>query len=159
MGGGADLIATFLPDDVVDGLYKAVEIAGLTVANLTLEPIAAIAVAIPEKYRMLNMALVDVGAGTSDISITQGGSIVAYGMIPMAGDSMTDLLVQHCLTDFDMAEHIKRSALTDDLIEYTDIIKKRNDGIRRESYGFAANILSRLSSGHGSRRCHGLHRG
>ena len=69
---GADLIATFLPDDVVDGLYKAVEIAGLTVANLTLEPIAAIAVAIPEKYRMLNMALVDVGAGTSDISITQG---------------------------------------------------------------------------------------
>ena len=35
----ADLIATFLPDDVVDGLYKAVELAGLEVANLTLEPI------------------------------------------------------------------------------------------------------------------------
>ena len=119
---GADLIATFLPDDVVDGLYKAVEIAGLTVANLTLEPIVAIAVAIPQKYRMLNMALVDVGAGTSDISITQGGSIVAYGMIPMAGDSMTELLLQHCLTDFDMAEHIKRSALKDELIEYTDIM-------------------------------------
>ena len=32
----ADLIATFLPDDVVDGLYKAVELAGLEVANLTL---------------------------------------------------------------------------------------------------------------------------
>ena len=31
-----DLIATFLPDDVVDGLYKAVELAGLHVANLTL---------------------------------------------------------------------------------------------------------------------------
>lgn len=119
---GADLIATFLPDDVVDGLYKAVEIAGLTVANLTLEPIAAIQVAIPEKYRMLNMALVDVGAGTSDISITQGGSIVAYGMIPLAGDSMTDLLLQHCLTDFDMAEQIKRAALTEELIEYTDIM-------------------------------------
>ena len=43
-----DLIATFLPDDVVDGLYKAVELAGLHVANLTLEPIAAIQVAIPE---------------------------------------------------------------------------------------------------------------
>ncbi len=119
---GADLIATFLPDDVVDGLYKAVELAGLTVANLTLEPIAAIQVAIPEKYRMLNMALVDVGAGTSDISITQGGSIVAYGMIPLAGDSMTDLLVQHCLTDFDMAEKIKRAALAEEVIEYTDIM-------------------------------------
>ena len=81
-----DLIATFLPDDVVDGLYKAVEFAGLHVANLTLEPIAAIQVAIPEKFRMLNMALVDVGAGTSDISITKEGTITAYGMIPVAGN-------------------------------------------------------------------------
>lgn len=119
---GADLIATFLPDDVVDGLYKAVELAGLTVANLTLEPIAAIQVAIPEKYRMLNMALVDVGAGTSDISITQGGSIIAYGMIPMAGDSMTELILQHCLTDFETAEKIKRAALTEDIIEFQDIM-------------------------------------
>lgn len=53
--------------------------------NLTLEPIAAIQVAIPEMYRMLNIALVDVGAGTSDISVTRDGSIIAYGMIPIAG--------------------------------------------------------------------------
>lgn len=105
-----DLIATFLPDDVVDGLYKAVELAGLHVANLTLEPIAAIQVAIPEKFRMLNMALVDVGAGTSDISITKEGTITAYGMIPVAGDSLTDILVQHCLVEFEVAEQIKRNA-------------------------------------------------
>lgn len=118
----ADLIATFLPDDVVDGLYKAVELAELHVANLTLEPIAAIQVAIPEKYRMLNMALVDVGAGTSDICITREGTITAYGMIPVAGDSLTDLLVQHCLVDFDTAEHIKRSAGQSEPIEYEDIM-------------------------------------
>lgn len=118
-----DLIATFLPDDVVDGLYKAVEHAGLHVSNLTLEPIAAIQVAIPEKFRLLNLALVDVGAGTSDISITRDGAIVAYGMIPVAGDSLTDVIVQKCLVDFDMAEHIKRS-LRDgkDEIEFTDIM-------------------------------------
>lgn len=119
---GIDIIATFLPDDVVDGLYKAVETAGLQVANLTLEPIAAIQVAIPEKYRMLNMALVDVGAGTSDISITREGTITAYGMIPIAGDSLTDILVQHCLVDFDMAEHIKRQAGLEEVIEYEDIM-------------------------------------
>ena len=56
---------------------------------MTLEPIAAINVAIPENYRMLNIALVDVGAGTSDISITRDGSIIAYGMIPHAGDELT----------------------------------------------------------------------
>ncbi len=118
----ADFIATFLPDDVVDGLYKAVEQAGLHVNNLTLEPIAAIQVAIPEKFRMLNMALVDVGAGTSDISITKEGTITAYGMIPIAGDSLTDILVQHCLVDFETAEQIKRQAGTKEQIEYQDIM-------------------------------------
>lgn len=118
----ADLIATFLPDDVVDGLYKAVELAGLHVSNMTLEPIAAIQVAIPEKFRMLNMALVDVGAGTSDISITKEGTITAYGMIPVAGDSLTDLIVQHCLVDFEAAEQIKRAVGKQDSIEYEDIM-------------------------------------
>ncbi len=118
----ADIIATFLPDDGVDGLYRSVELAGLEVANLTLEPIAAISVAIPEKYRMLNIALVDVGAGTSDISITKDGSIVAYGMIPMAGDAITDVIAKHCLVDFDMAEKIKRASDTEDTIEYEDIM-------------------------------------
>ena len=70
-----DLIATFLPDDCVDGLYKACERADLKVANMTLEPIAAMMVAIPPQFRMLNLALVDVGAGTSDICITDDGTI------------------------------------------------------------------------------------
>lgn len=86
-----DIIVTFLPEDVVDGLYSAVAQAGLEVANMTLEPIAAIDVAIPESFRMLNIALVDVGAGTSDISVTKDGSIIAYGMIPLAGDELTEL--------------------------------------------------------------------
>ncbi|MBE5883259.1 MAG: cell division protein FtsA [Lachnospiraceae bacterium] len=119
---GVDLIATFLPDDVVDGLYKAVELADLHVTNVTLEPIAAIQVAIPEKFRMLNMALVDVGAGTSDISITKDGTITAYGMIPVAGDSLTELIVQHCLVDFETAEHIKRSCGVQEVVEYQDIM-------------------------------------
>lgn len=119
---GEDLIATFLPEDVVDGLYKAVGVAGLEVVNLTLEPIAAIQVAIPEMYRMLNIALVDVGAGTSDISVTKDGSIIAYGMIPIAGDSLTEVVAKHCLVDFATAEHIKREAGVKERIEYKDIM-------------------------------------
>lgn len=118
----ADLIATFLPEDVVDGLYKAVELAGLEVANLTLEPIAAMEVAIPQMYRMLNIALIDVGAGTSDISITKDGSIVAYGMLPIAGDCMTEDIARHCLVDFATAEEIKRNISTQEEVEYKDIM-------------------------------------
>ncbi len=119
---GMELIATFLPYDVVDGLYSAVEMAGLEVANLTLEPIAAIEVAIPEKFRMLNIALVDIGAGTSDICITKEGSVSAYGMIPVAGDSLTEILANHCLVEFAEAEKIKRGIAECDSVEYEDIM-------------------------------------
>lgn len=119
---GVDLIATFLPDDVVDGLYKAVELAGLSVSSLTLEPIAAIQLAIPEKFRMLNIALLDVGAGTSDISITNDGCILAYGMIPIAGDALTEEIARHCLVDFATAEQIKRDAGEMETVSYMDIM-------------------------------------
>ncbi len=117
-----DVIVTFLPEDVVDGLYSAVNAAGLEVANLTLEPIAAINVAIPEAFRLLNIALIDVGAGTSDISITRDGSIIAYGMIPHAGDEITEIIVQHYLVDFKTAEEIKLASTFEDTIKFKDIM-------------------------------------
>ena len=119
---GIDLLATFLPEEVVDGLYAAVEYAGLTVANLTLEPIAAMNVAIPEQYRLLNIALVDVGAGTSDICLTKDGSIVAYGMIPSAGDELTEIIAKEYLVDFASAEKIKLAAGKKKPITYKDIM-------------------------------------
>lgn len=119
----ADVLATFLPDEVIGGLHTAVEKAGLKVVNLTLEPIAAIQVAIPEKFRLLNIALVDVGAGTSDISITKEGSIVSYGMIPMAGDILTEQLTNAHLVDFATAEKIKmESGTKKKSITYKDIM-------------------------------------
>ncbi len=119
---GIDLLATFLPEEVVDGLYAAVDYAGLTVANLTLEPIAAMNVAIPEQYRLLNIALVDVGAGTSDICLTKDGSVVAYGMIPAAGDELTEIIAKEYLVDFASAEKIKLAAGKKKAITYKDIM-------------------------------------
>ncbi|SDM73122.1 cell division protein FtsA [Lachnospira pectinoschiza] len=105
-----DLIATFLPEEVVDSLYMAVEHADLKVASLTLEPIAAINIAVPENFRLLNLGLVDVGAGTSDICLTKDGSIIAFGMIPVAGDEITEAIARHYLVDFKTAEQIKMIA-------------------------------------------------
>lgn len=106
---GVEMITTFLPDEVVEGLYSAVEDAGLRVASLTLEPIAAINLAIPDRFRLLNIALVDVGAGTSDISIVKDGSIIAFGMIPLAGDEITEAIAKKFLVDFETAEEIKKT--------------------------------------------------
>lgn len=142
---GEDIIVTFLPEDVVDGLYAAVGQAGLSVANMTLEPIAAINVAIPENYRMLNIALVDVGAGTSDISITRDGSIIAYGMIPHAGDEMTEVIVQHFLVDFNMAESIKLQSTTSDTVTYKDIMSIEHTIPAQDVWDVAAPVVDSIA--------------
>lgn len=142
---GEDIIVTFLPEDVVDGLYAAVGQAGLSVANMTLEPIAAINVAIPENYRMLNIALVDVGAGTSDISITRDGSIIAYGMIPHAGDEMTEVIVQHFLVDFNMAESIKLQSTTSDTVTYKDIMSSEHTIPAQDVWDVAAPVVDSIA--------------
>ncbi len=143
---GADIIATFLPDDVVDGLYRAVELAGLNVVNMTLEPIAAMTVAIPQMYRMLNIALVDVGAGTSDICITKDGCIVAYGMIPCAGDSLTEVIAKECLVDFETAEKIKRgSGKPGAEVKYKDIMGLQQSVTRQRVLKMLSGQIDRMA--------------
>ena len=119
---GVDLLATFLPQEVVDSLYSVINKCDLRISNLTLEPIAAINIAIPEKFRLLNIALVDIGAGTSDIAITKEGSIIGYGMIPMAGDEITEQIVHNYLVDFETAEKIKLKINKEKMIIFKDIM-------------------------------------
>lgn len=143
---GADVLATFLPEEVVDGLYAAVEIAGLEIANMTLEPIAAIQVAIPENYRLLNIALIDVGAGTSDISITKDGSIIAYGMLPKAGDELTECLIKEYLVDFDTAEKIKAIKEGAKSLTYKDIMGISHKITPNEVYDKLDPIVDEITS-------------
>ncbi|MFC5590430.1 cell division protein FtsA [Sporosarcina soli] len=117
-----DVIATFLPRVVVESLLSALKRAGLEMEALTLEPIAAINVLIPPSMRRLNVALVDIGAGTSDIAITDSNTVVAYGMVPIAGDEITEALSNHYLLDFPLAEQAKRSLSSGSDIVVTDIL-------------------------------------
>ncbi|MGN0435435.1 MAG: cell division FtsA domain-containing protein, partial [Wujia sp.] len=155
---GADVLATFLPEEVVSSLYSAVELSGLTVCNLTLEPIAAINVAIPENYRLLNIALVDVGAGTSDICITKDGSIIGYGMIPSAGDELTEAIVKKYLVDFNTAEKLKTAGIRKKTVAYKDImgishkvstedISQTVEGVKREITAKIADKIIELNGG------------
>ncbi len=102
-----DLIATFLPKEVVESLYATMSKIDLTVSGMTLEPIAAMNAIIPDDIRKLNLALCDIGAGTSDIAICKDGSVVSYTMATVAGDEVTEAVMQSCLVDFVTGEQIK----------------------------------------------------
>jgi len=116
------VIATFLPRTVVDGLVAVLDRVGLEMTSLTLEPIAAGQAAIPANMRRLNLALVDIGAGTADIALTRNGSFYAYGMVPMAGDAVTEEICAHYLLDFKVGEKIKRELNTKAVVNFKDFL-------------------------------------
>ncbi len=116
-----ELLATFLPETVVNSMFAVLDRCGLEAESVTLEPIAALNIAIPRDTRKLNLALVDIGAGTSDIAVTSEGTVVGYGMVPEAGDEITDFICEHYLLDFKKGEEIKQQLVDEDKVEIKDI--------------------------------------
>lgn len=149
-----EIIATFLPKVVVESLISALSRSGLEMDALTLEPIAAIQVLIPESMRRLNVALVDIGAGTSDIAITNSGTVVAYGMVPVAGDEITEAVSDKYLLDFPLAEETKREIVNkgeatvadilgfESTITYQDLVNEIEESIDKLASSIAEEILN-----------------
>ncbi len=141
-----EIIATFLPHIVVDSLYSVIHKAGLEVMNLTLEPIAAINVAIPTNLRLLNLALVDVGAGTSDIAISKDGTVTSYGMVSLAGDEITEKLAQTYLLDFNKAESLKIGLATNDQNTFTDVLGMSHEKSTDEIMSHLTETIDHIST-------------
>ena len=121
-----ELIVTFLPRMVLDSMFGVLKRAHLEATNITLEPIACLNAIIPAEIRNLHIVLIDIGAGTSDIALTKEGYIFAYGMVPEAGDEITERISELLLVDFTAAERIKRSLNKSTEIEYEDIWARRH---------------------------------
>jgi len=120
-----ETIATFLPRMTLESMLAVLKNSGLEIETITLEPIAALNVTIPDDMRLLNLALVDVGAGTSDVAITDKGKIISYGMIPKAGDEITEEICSKFLVDFNEAEKIKRTLSEKTIVESSNIFNKK----------------------------------
>lgn len=116
------IIAAFLPSSVLISLYAVTSRCRLEVDNLTLEPIAAIHAVVPDDVRFLNIALVDIGGGTSDIAVSKDGSVIAYDMVTTAGDEITESIMRTYLTNFATAERIKLALNGDEQIGFRDIL-------------------------------------
>lgn len=140
-----DVVATFLPGEVVESLYAAMNAAGLQVVSMTLEPIAAMNAAIPAELRLLNLALVDIGAGTTDIAICRDGSVVGYTMATIAGDEITEAIMRAFLVNFSTAEEMKRTMKEGETIRYQDILGLENTISYEELFQAIQEPMDRLA--------------
>ncbi|MDF2882709.1 MAG: ftsA2 [Clostridiaceae bacterium] len=146
-----EIISTFLPRTVVESLYSVMKIVGLNVSCVTLEPIAAIEAVIPQKLRLLNLALVDIGAGTSDIAICSNDTVTAYGMVPLAGDEITEIIAKNYLVDFNTAEKIKKQLLINENIKYTDVLGIENKIQSSEILNLISPLVKKIAEQVGSK--------
>jgi cell division protein FtsA len=74
-------------------LRKSVEKAGYNVRELVLEPLASALAVLTEDEKELGIALVEMGAGTTDLAIFQEGKIRHLGTIAFGGNNVTSDIV------------------------------------------------------------------
>lgn len=101
-------------------IFRCVERAGYKVTSMTLEPIASGTAVLSQEEKEAGVALVDIGGGTTDITIFQDGIIRHTAVIPFGGNVITKDIKEGCRVMDQQAEKLKvkfGSALADEVYD------------------------------------------
>lgn len=90
-----------------NNINRCVERAELEMASVTLEPIASAASVLYDDEKRAGVALVDIGGGTTDITIYKDGIIRHTAVIPFGGNVFTSDIKQGCTVMEEQAEKLK----------------------------------------------------
>lgn len=103
-----------------NNILRCIEKVGLKVADLTLEPIASSESILSEEEKEAGIALVDIGGGTTDLTIFHDGIIRHTAVIPFGGNVVTRDIKEGCTIMPHQAEKLKikfGSALADEVYD------------------------------------------
>jgi cell division protein FtsA len=103
-----------------NNIHRCVERSGLKVESMTLEPIASAVAVLSEEEKEAGIALVDIGGGTTDITIFHEGIIRHTAVIPFGGNVITSDIKEGCTVMQHQAEQMKvkfGSALADEVFD------------------------------------------
>jgi cell division protein FtsA len=103
-----------------NNIFRCIERAGMRAVNMTLEPIASAAAVLSEEEKEAGVALVDIGGGTTDITIFQDGIIRHTAVIPFGGNVITKDIKEGCTVMTQQAEKLKvkfGSALAEEVFD------------------------------------------
>jgi cell division protein FtsA len=94
-------------DSAIQNVTKCVMRCGLEVDSIILQQLASAYAVLSKDEKELGVCMVDIGAGTTDISIYTGGAIRHTAIIPIAGDQVTNDIAVAIRTPTQSAEEIK----------------------------------------------------
>ena len=93
--------------NAAQNIKKCIRRCGLEVDEVVLEQLASSHAVLTEDEKQLGVALVDLGGGTTDIAIFTEGAIRHTGVIPIAGDQVTNDIAMALRTPTPHAEDLK----------------------------------------------------
>ncbi len=89
-------------------IVKGANHAGLNVRDIVLEPLASSQAVLGADERQLGVCMIDIGGGTTDIAVFQGGSIKSTSVLGLGGYHVSNDIAVGLRTPFDEAERIKK---------------------------------------------------
>ncbi len=93
--------------NAAQNIEKCIRRCGLETDEIILEQLASSYSVLTEDEKELGVCLVDIGGGTTDIAIFTEGAIRHTGVIPIAGDQVTNDIAMALRTPTDNAEELK----------------------------------------------------
>lgn len=91
----------------VHNLDLVLEKAQVTAKHKTMAGLAAAEAVLDRKQKEAGAAVIDIGAGTTNLAIIEDGEIQHVAVIPMGGTHITNDLAIGLKTDLDVAEQVK----------------------------------------------------
>lgn len=93
--------------NAAQNIEKCIRRCGLEVEDIILEQLASSYSVLTDDEKELGVCVVDIGGGTTDIAIFKDGAIRHTGVIPIAGDQVTNDIAMALRTPTPNAEEIK----------------------------------------------------
>jgi cell division protein FtsA len=92
---------------VIHNLMRCVERAGLSIVGMYLMPLASSEIALTKDEKNLGVVLVDIGAGSTTVSVFEMGTLSAFSVLPIGGDYITNDIAIGLRTTTEEAKQIQ----------------------------------------------------
>ena len=89
-------------------IVKCANRVGLNVDDIVLEPIASAEAVLSPEEKELGVAMIDIGGGTTDITVFHSGAVKHTAVLPIGGNHVTNDIAAGLRTPVSSAEEIKR---------------------------------------------------
>jgi cell division protein FtsA len=131
------VLAGFSP--YLNNLTRAVLDSGLQILDMIASPIASARACLSERQKELGVAILDIGAGTTDLAVFEEGDLIHLAVLPIGSANITNDIAIGLKTDIEIAERIK--------IEFGNcLLKKGQKGLGRSSisHSYSARMKEKI---------------